>query len=38
MRGKRAKVGKSRTLARKGGSEREHGVEKVDFTVREGRF
>ena len=37
--GKRAKVGESRTLAREGGgSEREHGVERVDSTVKEGRF
>ena len=39
MRGKRAKVGESRTLAREGGgSEREHGVERVESTVKEGRF
>ena len=38
MRGERVKVGKSRTLARKRGSEREHGVERVDFTVNEGIF
>ena len=38
MRGERVKVGKSRTLAREGGSEREHGVERVDSTVKEGRF
>ena len=39
MRGERIKVGESRTLAReRGGSEREHGVERVDYTVKEGRF
>ena len=38
MRGERVKVGKSRTLAREGGSEREHGVGRVDSTVKEGRF
>ena len=38
MRGERVKVGKSRTLARERGSEREHGEERVDFTVKEGRF
>ena len=26
------------TLAREGGSEREHGEERVDSTVKEGRF
>ena len=32
-------MGDSRTLARKrGGSEREHGVERADSTVNEGRF
>ena len=30
--------GESRTLAREGGLEREHGVERVDSTVNEGRF
>ena len=38
MRGERVKVGGSRTLAREGGSEREHGVERMDSTVNEGRF
>ena len=39
MRGERVKVGESRTLARvRGRSEREHGVERVDSTVNEGRF
>ena len=38
MRGERVKVGESSTLARDGGSEREHGVERVDSTVKEGRF
>ena len=39
MRGERVKVGESRTLAREGGgSEREHGEERVDSTVNEGRF
>ena len=36
--GERVKVGESRTLARVRGSEREHGVERVDSTVNEGRF
>ena len=37
--GERVKVGESRTLARKRGrSEREHGVGRVDSTVKEGRF
>ena len=31
-------VSESRTLAREGGSEREHGVERVDSTVKEGRL
>ena len=32
-------MGESRTLAReRGGSEREHREEKVDYTVKEGRF
>ena len=31
-------MGESRTLARERGSEREHGVERVDSTVNEGRF
>ena len=31
-------MGESRTLTREGGSEREHGVERVDSTVKEGRF
>ena len=38
MREERVKVGESRTLARERGSEREHGVERVDSTVNEGRF
>ena len=38
MRGERVKVDESRTLARKRGSEREHGEERVDSTVNEGRF
>ena len=37
--GERVKMGKSRTLASESErSEREHGVERVDFTVDEGRF
>ena len=35
MRGERVKMGESRTLARKRGSEREHGVGRVDSTVNE---
>ena len=31
-------MGESRTLVREGGSEREHGVGRVDSTVNEGRF
>ena len=38
MRGERVKVGESRTLAREGGSKREHGVERMDSTVKEGKF
>ena len=38
MSGERVKVCESHTLAREGGSEREHGVERVDSTVKEGRF
>ena len=39
MRGKRVKVGASRTLPReRGGSEQEQGVERVDSTMNEGRF
>ena len=38
MREERVKMGESRTLAREGGSEQEHGVERVDSTVNEGRF
>ena len=34
----RVKMGESRTLARKRESEREHGVERLDSTVKEGRF
>ena len=37
VRGKGVKVGENRTLAR-GGSEREHEEETVDFTAKEGRF
>ena len=36
--GERVKMGESPTLARKRGSERGHGVERVDSTVNEGRF
>ena len=38
MRGERVKVGENRTLVREGGSEREHGEERVGSTVKEGRF
>ena len=38
MRGERVKMGKSCTLVREEGSEREHGVEWVDSTVNKGRF
>ena len=39
MREKRIKMGESCTLAReRGGSEREHGEERVDPTVNEGIF
>ena len=38
MRGERLKVGKSRTLVKVGGSEREHGEERVDSTMNESRF
>ena len=38
MEKERVKVGESRTLARKGGSEREHDKERVDSTVKESRF
>ena len=39
MRGERVKVGESRTLAReREGSERELEEERVDSTVKEGRF
>ena len=38
MREERVKVAESRTLAREGGSEQEHAVERVDSTVNEGRF
>ena len=39
MRGKKVKVGESRTLAReRGGSEREHGEKRVDSTVKEARL
>ena len=38
MRGDRVKVGESCTWQERGRSEREHGVERVDCTVEEGRF
>ena len=38
MRGERVKMGESRALTRERGSEREHGVERADSTVKEGRF
>ena len=39
MKEERVKVGESRTSVReREGSEREHGVERVDSTVNEGRF
>ena len=38
MGGERVKVGESRTLAREGGSEREHEEEKVDYCVKEGQI
>ena len=38
MRGERVKVNKSRTLARRGRSERERGKEGVDSTVKKSRF
>ena len=38
MREERVKVSESRTLARERGSEREHGVGRVDSTVKEERF
>ena len=41
MSGERVKVSESRTLVRereRGGSEREHGEERVDFMANEGRF
>ena len=39
MRGERVKVGEKRTVAsEREGSEREHGEERVDSTVKEGRF
>ena len=38
MSGERFKMGENRTLARLSGSEREHGEERVDSTVNEGRF
>ena len=31
-------MGESRILAREGGSQQEHGEERVDSTVKEGRF
>ena len=31
-------MGESRTLAREGGSEPEHGEGRVDSTIKEGRF
>ena len=39
MRGERVKVGETRTLTKeRGGSEREHGEERVDSTMNEGTF
>ena len=38
MKGERVKVGESRTLAGERGSEREREEERVNFTVKEGRF
>ena len=38
MRGEKVKVGETRTLAREGRSEREHGEGRVDYTMKEGRF
>ena len=39
MKGEKLKMGESRTLAReRGGSEREHEEERVNSTVKEGRF
>ena len=38
VRGERVKVIESRTLAKEGGSEREHGEKRVDSKVKEDRF
>ena len=38
MRGERVKVSESRMLARERRSEREHGEERVNSTVKEGGF
>ena len=38
MKGERVKMGRSGTLVRKRGSERKHENERVDSTVKEGRF
>ena len=38
VRWERIKVNESRIFAREGGSERKHGEERVDSTVKEGRF
>ena len=38
MRGERVKVGGAAPWLERGGSEREHGEERVDSTVNEGRF
>ena len=38
VRGERVKVSESRPWREKGGSEREHGEERVDPTVKENRF
>ena len=38
MKGGESQDGREPHLGERGGSEREHGVERVDFTVKEGRF
>ena len=38
VRWEKAKVSESLTMARKRESEREHGEQRVDFTVKKGRF
>ena len=38
MRREKVKVGKSRTLVKNAGSEREHGVERVDSNLNKGKF